>query len=91
MTTTKTFIKCTRCCGTGIVGNFANVKSGVCFKCNGTGTQRVMKTVKVDGYLVRLTNGCGMRRETLADAQALAARMPGAVIEAKQYNKRVGV
>jgi DnaJ-class molecular chaperone len=91
MTTSKTLTTCTRCCGTGIVGNFANVKGGVCFKCNGTGKQAKLKTVTVDGYVVRTIQNTGLRRDTLAEAQALAARMPGSVIVAKQYTKRVKV
>jgi hypothetical protein len=87
--TNKSFLKCTRCCGTGIVGNFANVKNGVCFKCNGTGKQAKLKTVVVDGYVVRTLQNTGLRRDTLEQAQALAARFPGSVIEAKQYTKRV--
>lgn len=87
--TTKTFTKCTRCCGTGIVGNFANVKGGVCFKCNGSGKQAKLKTVTIDGYVVRTTQNIGLRRDTLEEAQALSARFPGSVIVAKQYTKRV--
>ncbi len=89
MTNSKTFIECTRCCGTGIVGNFAHVKCGVCFKCNGTGKQAKLKTIKVDGYIVRTAQYTGLRRDTLAEAQALSTRFPGSVIEAKQYTKRV--
>ena len=89
MTTCNFNKPCTRCCGTGIVGNFANVKSGVCFKCNGSGKQPVLKTVKVNGYVVRTQQNTGLRRETLDEAQALAARFPGSFIEAKQYTKRV--
>ncbi len=89
MTTTKTFTPCTRCCGTGVVGNFLNVKSGVCFKCNGTGKQAKLKTIKIDGYVVRTTQNTGLRRDTLVEAQALSARLPGSVIESKQYTKRV--
>jgi hypothetical protein len=89
MTTNKIFLKCTRCCGTGIVGNFANVKNGVCFKCNGTGKQVKLKSIQVDGYIVRTAQNTGLRRDTLVEAQALAARFPGSTIEAKQYTKRV--
>ena len=91
MTLTKTHSPCTRCCGAGKVGNFAHVKSGACFKCGGTGKQPVLKTVKIDGFIVRTMQNTGLRRETLEQAQALAARMPGSTIEAKQYTKRVAV
>jgi hypothetical protein len=38
---------------------------------------------------VRTAQNTGLRRDTLVEAQALSARFPGSVIEAKQYTKRV--
>jgi hypothetical protein len=38
MTTATTF-PCSRCAGTGRLSCFSNVLGGVCFKCNGKGTQ----------------------------------------------------
>lgn len=80
--------ECKRCCGTGKVGNFAHVKAGVCFACNGTGRRVKMKGVMVDGFVV-IYDGVGLRRETLAEAEALAARFPNSRIEPRQFKKMV--
>lgn len=51
--------QCTRCVGTGKVGNYAHVKNGVCFKCNGTGKQVVMKNERQQKVWYRVENEFG--------------------------------
>ena len=66
---------CTRCVGTGKVGNYAHVKSGVCFKCNGTGLQTVMKNVREQHVWWQAVNELGNRIDckTQPAAEALAS------------------
>jgi DnaJ-class molecular chaperone len=80
-------IECKRCCGTGKVGNFANVKGGVCFACNGTGRRVKMKRVMVQGFAAVFQGGA-LYRETEADAAELAKRMNGHV-EPRKFKKMV--
>lgn len=49
-----TYIKCTRCDGTGRLAHFGHVHNGVCLKCRGAGKVAKTKRVKtvVDSYQV---------------------------------------
>ncbi len=67
--------QCTRCVGTGKVGNYAHVKGGVCFKCNGTGKQVVMKNERQQKVWWQAVDELGNRvdRKTQSEAEAIAS------------------
>ena len=68
--TKTTRLTCTRCCGTGKVGNFSHVKSGVCFACGGTGTKRATKLVNVEERYGVVVYACGTRGGEMSPSAA---------------------
>ena len=79
--------ECKRCCGTGKVGNFANVKGGVCFACNGTGRRvkmrRHIETATVFAAVCELNNSKVQCADGAKAAELVAAwgamNVPGRV------------
>ena len=87
-------IKCTRCCGTGKVGNYANVKAGVCFACNGTGRKHKMRrqteTVEVVSAIEGIRNTkvpCATESEAKALVEAWASQNVPGRVEIRQVQR----
>ena len=81
--------ECNKCGGEGELFNFAHIKSGVCFSCNGTGIKHKVKRTKIysDVWVVSC-EGTEWRELTEASANNFAEEVSIMFLETPVITKK---
>ena len=85
--------KCERCGGTGYINYFSHIDKGVCFKCEGSGTQetkRVEKIMTPDEAYRKDYNGVYNQNLIVDEASAKIKEATAALNRAKSASQHIG-